>query len=183
MIENSPGPGPDPEAGPTPSSDDSAPNTSEKYWEDIDDSIEIDNISVDNRHSASKSPNLNPFEKVNEDENTSTFIPINDSISYKMNDIISDNSYVLNVKSSSENLRQEEGGDRDEDRDGDEEFDTDAEVVSLEDTELSLLSLDDISPEPARGAYFYFFPLPSLNCITRSPPNYTITRRYLRIRL
>ena len=28
---------------------------------------------------------------------------------------------------------------------------TDVELVSLEDTELCLLSLDDISPEPARG--------------------------------
>jgi hypothetical protein len=61
------------------------------------------------------------------------------------------------VKPSSENLRQEERGDRDEDRDGDEEFDTDAEVVSLEDTELSLLSLDDISPEPARGDYLFIY--------------------------
>ena len=157
MIESSPDPEAEAEAGPTPSSDDLAPNTSEKYWEDIDDSIEIDNISVDNRHSALKSPDLNPFEEVNEDENKSTFIPINDSISYKMNDIISDNSYALNVKPSSEKLLQEE-----EEGDGD-EFDTDGEVVSLEDTELSLLSLDDISPEPARGLD-YFFNLFVFNC-------------------
>jgi len=38
-----------------------------------------------------------------------------------------------------------------------EEIDIEEEMdlTSLEDTELSLLSLDDISPEPARGYHFF----------------------------
>ena len=96
---------------------------SQSFWDDIDESVEIELCPTDN------DPLLT--------------VSLETAINSKADPTMLE-ADVVSFSFSHEVLLAGEIGDEDVDTDRE-------ELVSLEDAELSLLSLDDISPEPARG--------------------------------